>query len=87
MRAINGGLMVGVFLACSIGWVIPAESAILTVDLDDGGLLLLIAPPLLRGGGQRLLDPLEDDLLVDRLVPADRIDETEQFAVHDRPLR
>jgi len=37
MRAINGRLMVGAFLACSIGWVIPAESAILTVDPQGGG--------------------------------------------------
>ena len=37
MRAINGRLMVGVFLACSIGWAIPAESAILTVDPQGSG--------------------------------------------------
>lgn len=37
MRAINGRLMVVVFLACSMGWAIPAESAVLTVDPQGGG--------------------------------------------------
>ena len=37
MRAIDGRLMVGAFLACSIGWVIPAESAVLTVDPQSDG--------------------------------------------------
>ena len=37
MRAINSRLMAGAFLMCSIGWVIPAESAILTVDPQGGG--------------------------------------------------
>jgi predicted outer membrane repeat protein len=37
MRAINGRLMVGAFLVCMLGWVIPAESAILTVDPQGSG--------------------------------------------------
>jgi predicted outer membrane repeat protein len=37
MRASNGRLMAGVFLACWTGWVIPAEAAVLTVDPQGGG--------------------------------------------------
>jgi len=37
MRASNGRLMAGVFLACLTGWVIPAESAVLTVDPQGSG--------------------------------------------------
>lgn len=37
MRASDSRLMVGAFLVCSLGWAVPAKTAILTVDPQGSG--------------------------------------------------
>ena len=55
------------------------------VDLDRGRFFL--ARSLAGGGRESLLDTLEYDFLVDRLVTADGVDQPKEFTVHGRPRR